>query len=381
MKLKVLWIDDNQRILDLSIPNLERYGFCVVGETSPKIGIKQLEDNLADYSLVLLDLKMPGIDGIDVYKELIRIKPQMPIFVVSGQLDEDEWVKKIENLESYGLKIHTIPKPFPVDRSKKYGKIIENLKNAQTEYVKNRDIDPFCISIKSFRSLAYNEKERIEEIAANRNYDFIKKYFQNYPEDDWIAISKQACNVVKTGIKADEPFEDEKEALDEENGHPVFIYARPINIDEIDKPEHGNIFVKWDCTSKQDDFYPTISIWFTDDQMLTFHLDTGSEYSFINWDLMLKNSLVKTAKSAATNGTLQRKPYRYFRNRIKCEVEGSDGFKTVILKFEGVKQWDKSPLTEKYKNRDGLIGRDFLLDKQKYRHDTWYEVVDQPKNE
>ena len=63
------------------------------------------------YDLVLLDLVMPGINGIDVLKFLNDNKINIPVIMVSGVRDE----KVIKNTIELGAKDY-IPKPIDLEK-------------------------------------------------------------------------------------------------------------------------------------------------------------------------------------------------------------------------------------------------------------------------
>ena len=50
-------------------------------------GIEMIKDN--DYDLVLCDIKMPKMDGVEVLEKAKKIKPEIPIVMISGHGDLD----------------------------------------------------------------------------------------------------------------------------------------------------------------------------------------------------------------------------------------------------------------------------------------------------
>jgi len=50
-------------------------------------GIELIRDN--DYDLVLCDIKMPKMDGVEVLEAMKKIKPEIPIVMISGHGDLD----------------------------------------------------------------------------------------------------------------------------------------------------------------------------------------------------------------------------------------------------------------------------------------------------
>ena len=71
LKKKILIVDDEEHILELIKFNLEKNGFEVLSSDNGEDCISILESNSVD--LLVLDLMLPGMDGIDVCKEIRKI--------------------------------------------------------------------------------------------------------------------------------------------------------------------------------------------------------------------------------------------------------------------------------------------------------------------
>lgn len=90
----ILIVDDDPDIGALLEMNLQMNGFSFERATDGKSG---LERALAGtFSLVLLDLTMPHMDGLDVCKQLHQAKPELPIMIVSSRSDEVDKVLGFE---------------------------------------------------------------------------------------------------------------------------------------------------------------------------------------------------------------------------------------------------------------------------------------------
>ena len=78
----ILTIDDEQMVRE-SIKNfLEDYGYEVIDAENGKIGLELLTSRKPD--LVLCDLRMPEIDGLEVLARVKEVSPDTPVIVVSG---------------------------------------------------------------------------------------------------------------------------------------------------------------------------------------------------------------------------------------------------------------------------------------------------------
>ncbi len=88
----ILCIDDDPTILDLQKKVLESKGYTVLTAIDGSTGITLACEQTAD--VVVLDYKMPGMDGGQVAEVLLRKKPHLPIVVCTGFFDAvPEWLK------------------------------------------------------------------------------------------------------------------------------------------------------------------------------------------------------------------------------------------------------------------------------------------------
>lgn len=79
---RILVIDDNPDILELIVDILEQNDYEVIAADSGPSGLKELESS--DYELVLTDLKMPEVDGMEVLNYLIDKAPHTMCIILTG---------------------------------------------------------------------------------------------------------------------------------------------------------------------------------------------------------------------------------------------------------------------------------------------------------
>ena len=85
MKPRILVIDDESAIRDSLKMTLEYDGYDVSLAATGEEGVKLVEREAPD--LVFLDIKMPGMDGIEVLQKLRHLTETIPIVVISGHAD------------------------------------------------------------------------------------------------------------------------------------------------------------------------------------------------------------------------------------------------------------------------------------------------------
>lgn len=80
--MKLLFIDDEQTFLKYLAKRLVLDGFTVKTTFSGEEGIKVAANE--DFDVAVVDLQMPGINGIEVQKRLKELQPSLPCIVLTG---------------------------------------------------------------------------------------------------------------------------------------------------------------------------------------------------------------------------------------------------------------------------------------------------------
>ena len=91
--MRVLLVDDDVRLFDLLATYLGQNDFHVTSATDGPRGLAALEAGTFD--VVLLDLMMPGMDGIEVCRR-IRQKSNVPVLMLTARGDETDRVVGLE---------------------------------------------------------------------------------------------------------------------------------------------------------------------------------------------------------------------------------------------------------------------------------------------
>ncbi len=81
---KVLLVDDEAMIRHLSSALLLKLGYECQAFGNPRDAIEHFKLRHADISLVMTDMVMPEMDGLELFKELQRIDPSTPVLLISG---------------------------------------------------------------------------------------------------------------------------------------------------------------------------------------------------------------------------------------------------------------------------------------------------------
>jgi len=110
-------IEDDSYFASLLAQYLEKYNIEITNYEDPYLGLSVAIDQ---YALLLLDLTLPGMDGLDVCKEVLK-KYQLPIIISSARNDSEDKIKGLRlGVDDY------LPKPY--DPEEMYLRIISVLK-------------------------------------------------------------------------------------------------------------------------------------------------------------------------------------------------------------------------------------------------------------
>lgn len=95
----VMVVDDEEELANLFMKLLKGSGFNTVSFTDPLLALKHFSQNPQKYSLVLLDLRMPGLNEIELAKRIKGYDFNVKILLITGFFDE-EYIKSDELRES-----------------------------------------------------------------------------------------------------------------------------------------------------------------------------------------------------------------------------------------------------------------------------------------
>lgn len=81
----VLVVDDHKQVVDIFTRLLSHHNLTVLGAYSGRECLEIVRSQPVD--VVILDVMMPGMDGLEVCGELKRISPSLPIILVTAKDD------------------------------------------------------------------------------------------------------------------------------------------------------------------------------------------------------------------------------------------------------------------------------------------------------
>ena len=164
--MRVLIVDDHSLFRDGLASLLEAAGFEVVGEASDG------EDALRETSrlhpdLVLLDINMPGMDGLETLAKLRKQSPETDVVMLTASEDEKHLFKSIRagargylnknlNSEEFVSRLRRLEQGEPAITLKTASKLMDGLAQPASMNIKSQPISP--LSPKELELLPYISK-------------------------------------------------------------------------------------------------------------------------------------------------------------------------------------------------------------------------------
>ncbi|MBM4328641.1 MAG: response regulator [Deltaproteobacteria bacterium] len=124
-KFSLLVVDDEVEFVDTIIKRLRARGLDVQGVESGKEALELMRTK--SFDLCVLDIKMPGMDGIETLQEMKRIDPSMEVITLTGHGSEELALRSIET----GASAHIL-KPVTLDE------LLERMREVYEKSLRNR---------------------------------------------------------------------------------------------------------------------------------------------------------------------------------------------------------------------------------------------------
>ncbi|MFZ4438712.1 MAG: PAS domain S-box protein [Syntrophales bacterium] len=102
---RILFVDDEPALVDIGISMLSALGYEVTGVTSSMEGLDLFRAEPDRFDLVITDMTLPKMTGIDLSRKIMQIRPDTPIILCSGirEPETEELVKSL-GIRAYCIK-------------------------------------------------------------------------------------------------------------------------------------------------------------------------------------------------------------------------------------------------------------------------------------
>src|SRR5512135_586132 len=109
-EVKILVIDDEEIMRDGCSRILSKEGWSIMTAENGALGIDRIKEHPEQIGVVLLDLMMPGMSGMDVLDQVRTLAPNLLIIVITGYATVESAVEAMKK-GAYDF----IAKPFTPD--------------------------------------------------------------------------------------------------------------------------------------------------------------------------------------------------------------------------------------------------------------------------
>ena len=102
-QLRILYVEDNPTVREVTAELLGHEGRHIVALSTAEEALREFNDH--DYDVVITDVSLPAMSGLDLAKKILEADPTAAIIVASGY-------SLGLNLQTWGRNVRAIVKPF-----------------------------------------------------------------------------------------------------------------------------------------------------------------------------------------------------------------------------------------------------------------------------
>jgi PAS domain S-box-containing protein len=81
---RILFVDDEEPIVELARKILENLGYRFEGFANPSEALERFRRDPEEFDLIIADLNMPGMTGLDFLRRVVELRPQVPTILCTG---------------------------------------------------------------------------------------------------------------------------------------------------------------------------------------------------------------------------------------------------------------------------------------------------------
>jgi DNA-binding NtrC family response regulator len=107
MSKRILVIDDDRAVRRAFALSLEDTGYELETAESGETGITKVQGSR--YDLIFLDLKMPGMNGVQTLQEIRKIDMDVPVYIITAF--HEEFVSQLKSAQQNGVQFELLRKP------------------------------------------------------------------------------------------------------------------------------------------------------------------------------------------------------------------------------------------------------------------------------
>ena len=191
--MNILIVEDDKDIREGIIEYLSEFGYIMVGAKDGMDALAKFKEN--DFKLVILDINLPFVNGLDVLKE-IRKTSEVPVLMLTAFSDEeykisafsslaDGYIEKPFSLPVLKVRIDSLIKRYYKEVEKFIYKDLEVNFSSYTAKVKDEFID---VNAKELEILKYLLENEGHVLTRNQIIDNVWKETEDIPFDRVIDV-------------------------------------------------------------------------------------------------------------------------------------------------------------------------------------------------
>jgi DNA-binding response OmpR family regulator len=125
---RLLVVDDDSDIVQVLKLGLQQNGFFAEGFTNPEEALQSFKSNAESYCLLLSDVRMPGLTGIQLARKIKAINPNVKVVLMTAfEIKDEEFSKVLPSTQVDGF----IQKPVGIKELT--DKILSIIRNSERE--------------------------------------------------------------------------------------------------------------------------------------------------------------------------------------------------------------------------------------------------------
>jgi len=165
---RILVVDDDESLLGALNNGLSLNGYYCEATTSAASALEIIEK--ISFDIMIVDIVMPGMNGLELTEKVKRIRPEMKIIVITGHMDDFPYDKAIEAGASDFIK-----KPFT---SKELIARIRYVKMEEKLLMREKELQKKIKELEEFYDIAVGRELRMVKL--KKEIDSLKKELEEY---------------------------------------------------------------------------------------------------------------------------------------------------------------------------------------------------------
>jgi PAS domain S-box-containing protein len=88
---RILYVDDEGMLADIGKKMFENLGYSVIAETNPLLALDIFRAHPDRFDLIITDQTMPNMTGVEMARQILKIRPDIPVVICSGFTESPEY--------------------------------------------------------------------------------------------------------------------------------------------------------------------------------------------------------------------------------------------------------------------------------------------------